>query len=323
MADLASPSLLRLLMLVLVFLLVGAGAFLVLSRAQTVNASRRALRALGRPEGGSASQAELVQGRRLNTWSKLVRMVEASGLNLQDSKPDAVRQKLAAAGFTAPDASRIYTLVRLALIFLVPAVLVGGVLFIGAELTAVKGYLLAAFGAVLGLFIPKVYLDARTDRRTTEITNGFPNCLDLMLVCVESGLGLEAAFDRVGREMAEAEPLVSELLIGAVLALRAGATREDALRGMAAAVHVPEVRSFCTLLIQSDKLGTSIGSTLRVYAAEMRERRRMRAEEKAHRLPIIISIPLVMCMLPVMLGVLMLPALIMVLRRLMPAMMGG
>lgn len=92
---------------------------------------------------------------------------------------------------------------------------------------------------------------------------------------------------------------------------------------MADEAGVDEIKSFATLMIQSDKLGTSIASTLRVYAAEMREKRRMRAEEKAHRLPVLISIPLVTCMLPVMIGVLMLPAVIMVIRQLIPAMSGG
>ncbi len=86
---------------------------------------------------------------------------------------------------------------------------------------------------------------------------------------------------------------------------------------------VNEIRSFSTLLIQSDKLGTSISDTLRVYAAEMREKRRMRAEEKAHRLPVIISIPLVVCMLPVMIGVLMLPGIVQIVRTLIPTMGGG
>ena len=84
-----------------------------------------------------------------------------------------------------------------------------------------------------------------------------------------------------------------------------------------------EIRAFATLLIQSTKLGSSIGQTLRVYASEMRERRRMRAEEKAHRLPVLLSIPLVACMLPVMIGVLMLPAVIRVVRSVLPALAGG
>ena len=86
---------------------------------------------------------------------------------------------------------------------------------------------------------------------------------------------------------------------------------------------VDEIRSFSTLLIQSDKLGTSIATTLRVYAAEMRERRRMRAEEKAHRLPVLISIPLVVFMLPTMIGVLMLPASVRMVREIFPMMTGG
>ena len=129
--------------------------------------------------------------------------------------------------------------------------------------------------------------------------------------------------DRVGRELAGSHPLISGILTTATLQLRAGASRETALRRMAESARVDEIRSFTTLLIQSDKLGTSIAATLRVYAAEMRERRRMRAEEKAHRIPVLISIPLVTCMLPVMIGVLMLPAAIRVVRQLIPAMAGG
>jgi tight adherence protein C len=144
-----------------------------------------------------------------------------------------------------------------------------------------------------------------------------------MLVCVEAGLGMEAAFDRVGREMLHSHPLVAQMLSVVTLELRAGSTREEALRNMANRTQVTEIRSFATLLIQSDKLGSSIGETLRVYASEMREKRRMRAEEKAHRLPVLLSVPLVACMLPVMIGVLMLPAIIRVLRTMLPAMSGG
>ena len=107
-----------------------------------------------------------------------------------------------------------------------------------------------------------------------------------------------------------------------VLELRAGRSREDALRRMADRVQLDEIRSFSTLLIQSTKLGSSIAQTLRIYASEMREQRRMRAEEKAHRLPVLISIPLVACMLPVMIGLLMLPAMIRVVREILPV-MGG
>ena len=94
-------------------------------------------------------------------------------------------------------------------------------------------------------------------------------------------------------------------------------------RRMGESSGVDEIRSFATLLIQSDKLGTSVADTLRVYAAEMREKRRLRAEEKAHRIPVLISIPLVCCMLPTMIGVLMMPGVIRVVRTLIPALSGG
>jgi tight adherence protein C len=123
--------------------------------------------------------------------------------------------------------------------------------------------------------------------------------------------------------MSLSHPLLAEQIGIVVLELRAGRSREDALRRMADRSGTDEIRAFATLLIQSTKLGTSVGQTLRVYAGEMRERRRMRAEEKAHRLPVLLSIPLVACMLPVMIGVLMLPAVIRVIRTLIPALHGG
>jgi tight adherence protein C len=174
----------------------------------------------------------------------------------------------------------------------------------------------------LGLYIPNLFIRAKADRRQTEIVNGFPDALDLMLVCVEAGLGLEAAFSRVGMEMTTSHPLLAEQYGVVVLELRAGRSQEDAMRRMADRAGVDDIRAFATLLVQSTKLGTSISQTLRTYAAEMREKRRMRAEEKAHRLPVLLSIPLVACMLPTMIGVLMLPAMIRVIRTVMPALHG-
>ena len=123
--------------------------------------------------------------------------------------------------------------------------------------------------------------------------------------------------------MTTSHPLLAEQLGAVVLELRAGRSREDALRRMADRAGADEIRAFATLLIQSTKLGSSIAQTLRIYASDMRERRRMRAEEKAHRLPVLLSIPLVTCMLPVMIGVLMLPAVIRVMRTVLPQLAGN
>lgn len=229
---------------------------------------------------------------------------------------------MVAAGYPSPAAPRIYTLVRLMLVILLPVLLVVTTLLAGTVLSFFKLYLYGSLAAVAGLYLPSMVVKSKAERRRDAIVNGFPDCLDLMLVCVEAGLGLEAALDRVGREMALSQPLVADLLTTATLQLRAGASREVALRRMADAASVSEIRSFAALLVQSDKLGSSIATTLRIYATEMREKRRMRAEEKAHRIPVLISIPLVTCMLPVMIGVLMLPAGVQVARHLIPAMTG-
>lgn len=259
---------------------------------------------------------------RGNAWAKLAARIESSGLSLGDSDPQGLRRKLIAAGYRSPHAPKIFTLLRLMLIFALPAAIVLPQLLSDEPKSVFSLYLFGAGLAVMGLFIPGLFLRAKADRRQQEILNGFPDSLDLMLVCVEAGMGLEAALDRVGREMTGSHPLVAEMLSQTTLELRAGAGREAALRNMADRSGVDEIRAFSTLLIQSDKLGSSIATTLRIYASEMREKRRMRAEEKAHRLPVLLSIPLVACMLPVMIGVLMLPAMIRVIREVAPALAG-
>src|SRR3990170_3766652 len=256
-------------------------------------------------------------------WMKLVNAIEKSGVSLIDTKDEALRTRLIAAGYTSPGAPRAYTLVRLSLVIGLPVLLLGWLWLTGSRPSMTKLYFYAIGAAVFGLYGPILYIRAKADRRQREIINGFPDALDLMLVCVEAGLGLEAAFARVGSEMTNSHPLLSEQLGAVVLELRAGRSREDALRRMADRAGTDEIRAFATLLIQSTKLGSSIATTLRVYASEMRERRRMRAEEKAHRLPVLLSLPLVGCMLPVMIGVLLLPAVIRTIRVLLPAMGGG
>lgn len=324
MIELAAQNIaIRLPVLILIFCIVMLAFWSAMTAINQRMAVRAQLDRLGAlPERAPATRS--LRSREGDTaWARLARAVEAAGLNLADTKSDRLTEKLRAAGYTSPAAPRLFTLSRLALIFLAPLTYVILAYSGGNPPSFLKLYLVGAALALFGLYVPNLYVQARADRRREAITNGFPDCLDLMLVCVESGLGLEAAMDRVGREMVKSHPLVAELLSITVLQLRAGASREEAFRKLASLSAVEEIRSFTTLIIQSDKLGTSIASTLRVYAGEMRERRQMRAEEKAHRMPVLISIPLVACMLPTMIGTLMLPAVILVVRRIFPLMVGG
>lgn len=323
MLDLiASTPAIRISVLLALFALVVLGIWTLANLASKRIAVRGELREIY-GSGPTSAASESLTARNDSAWIRLVDRIEKAGLDLSDSKGDALRERLRAAGYTSPAAPRLYTLLRLVLVIALPTLLVLFSLWSGRELSYVRLYIFGSIFAALGLFVPALYVRARADRRREEVINGFPDCLDLMLVCVEAGLGLEAALDRVSKEMIMSHPLVSSMLATATLRLRAGASREEALRRLADDAGVDEIRSFATLLIQSDKLGTSISTTLRVYAAEMRERRRMRAEEKAHRLPVLISIPLVCFMLPVMIGTLMLPAAVRVVRLLLPALNGG
>jgi tight adherence protein C len=315
--------LLRMALLVGLFALVAAGVYFVASAWAARQLSRRRLAEDGGYSGQAVAAESLRSKQAESAWLKLVNGIEKAGLSLVDTKDEAVRQKLVAAGFTAPYAPRLYTLIRLVLVIAFPLTLLGIFWLIGSSPGMLMLYMTVSIAALLGLYLPSVFLAARADRRQREIINGFPDALDLMLVCVEAGLGLDSAFARVGMEMTTSHPRLAEQFGAVVLELRAGRGHEDALRRMADRAGADEIRAFATLLIQSTKLGSSIATTLRVYASEMRERRRMRAEEKAHRLPVLLSIPLVGCMLPVMIGVLMLPAAIRVVRQLLPAMSGG
>ncbi len=321
--NLALSGPMRIALLVLIFLLVVLGVMFI----SNIAANRSAVRGrLNEVKGNSlvtSAGASLRRDHVAQGWQKLADSVERAGISLVDTRGEGLRVKLIAAGYTSPVAPKIFTLLRLLLLFALPAIYVTFAYLGETRPSAGLLYLIGVGLAVVGLYLPNLWISAKADRRRTEIINGFPDCLDLMLVCVEAGLGIEAAFDRVGREMVGSHPQVSQLLSMVTLELRAGSTREEALRNLADRSQVDEIRSFSTLLIQSDKLGSSVGETLRVYAAEMRERRRMRAEEKAHRLPVLLSIPLVVCMLPVMIGVLMLPAVIRVLREIVPNLAGG
>lgn len=325
MLDLVAQSPgLRFAMLVLLFAGVMAIAYFAAQAIGARHLARKRLLETGQAStGGKAVVGSLRNEHVENTWLKLVNSIEQRGISLVDTKDVALRQRLIAAGFAATYAPRVYTLIRLILVLALPLLLLLLFAATGSTPSLLKLYMTLIIAAALGLYVPSLFIRAKADRRQREIINGFPDALDLMLVCVEAGLGLEAAFSRVGMEMTTSHPLLAEQFGAVVLELRAGRSHEDALRRMADRAGVDDIRAFATLLVQSTKLGTSISQTLRTYSAEMREKRRMRAEEKAHRLPVLLSIPLVACMLPTMIGVLMLPAVIRVMRAVLPALHGG
>lgn len=300
-------SLANLIVLGLVF---AAAVLIVMALAPTIMAKGDIKARLASQGGGAATSGpgSIRNDQSTALWARLVREVEERGMNLSDENSRKQSEKLAMAGFDQPYAARAFTLARALATLGLPSLIILFFALTNDWPETGNLYLVLLFAAVAGLYLPGVVVNSMGENRAKEIRNGFPDTLDLMLVCLEAGLGIDAVFSRVGSEITSSHPLLARLFAQVSLELRAGRGREEALRILAKKSGVPEITAFTTLIIQSDRLGASVAQALRVYATEMREARRMRAEEKAHRIPVLLSIPLVCFMLPTMVAVLMLPA---------------
>jgi tight adherence protein C len=162
--------------------------------------------------------------------------------------------------------------------------------------------------AVLGLYLPDAWVSSKVRTRRRQMEDSLPDALDLLVVCVEAGMGLDQAIGRVARELSLSSPVLGEELSMLVSELRAGKTRSESLKNLAHRVGLEDVNSLVTLIIQADAFGTSIAHTLRVYSDTMRTTRFQRAEEIAAKMPVKLLFPLVFCILPALFVAIMGPA---------------
>lgn len=233
-----------------------------------------------------------------------------------ESERSRLRERFARAGYHGRSAIRLYYLARAGLGLGLSAAVALLAPLLGTNLALGKILLLTLWSGLVGFFLPTIWVALRIQRRQGEIRDAFPDALDMLLVCVEAGQGLDAALNRVAEEIAQAHPQLAEELLIVGLELRAGKSRNDVLRDMARRVAVDEISAFVTVLIQSDRFGTSIGDALRVYAAEMRAKRMVRAEEKANKLPVKLALGTIACTIPPVMLILAGPSLIMAIRTL-------
>jgi tight adherence protein C len=305
--------------LVIIFAAVFLGALIALDYAFAVLNVGRRLKAPEKraPDSPvSVMREDAVQGGFLG-WVQSAKF-------LQDGSDQAkVRTLLTQAGFESAAAPVWFTIVRFGLAMFLPIMFLIGQRTTEAGGPSLFTPFIAGMLCIGGLSAPRMVLRRLAEARRTELEHQFPDALDLMVVCVEAGLGMEAAFVRVAREVQESHPRIAKELDLVSKELRAGRTRAEALRNLGERTDVPAVRSFAALLIQTDNLGASIGQTLRVYSKELRETRFMNAEEKAMRIPVLMTIPLVACILPVVVTALLLPGVIDVIRVGLPALRGG
>ncbi len=255
--------------------------------------------------------------------ARLLRPLYQYVVPTSDERLSRIRATLMQAGYMGPAAIRIYYSFRISLAIGLPLVFSLFTPLLSRQMPLEKIVLLAFGLALLGLYAPTIWVSQRRRKRQVAASDGFPDTLDMLLVCVEAGLSLDGALNRVGEEIEKAHPVLAEQFLLVALELRAGKSREEALRNLAHRIGIDDVRSFVTLLVQSENLGTSIALALRVHAEEMRRKRLSRAEEKANKLPVKLSVPLVMCILPALMLTVMSPASISVIRNLLPNLGGN
>jgi tight adherence protein C len=222
----------------------------------------------------------------------------------------AAKLRMLRAGYTAKNSVRMYHAMQfvLAVAFLMVGMVLAIVRSINGELTTNSILMLTLLPCAIGYYLPKYWVDRRLQQRQQEIIEGFPDALDLMLVCVEAGQSLDQSIIRVGKESRAGYPALAEEFDMVAQEVKAGKERISVLKDMAERVGVPDVASFVTTLIQSSTFGTSIADALRVYSADMRDKRIMRAEEKANMLPTKLTLGTMLFTVPPLLVILIGPS---------------
>jgi tight adherence protein C len=288
--------------------------------------SREALQAWRRRAQGSNTAAEseavpagvvdqlMTQAHALLEW--FGRMNQPS--NLEEVR--ATRGQLISAGYRSGKAPVFFLgsklvlgIVIVCLLVMIPAKVLG---FPSAS----KLTFFYVLAAACGYYTPALWLRRAIAIRKDSLQRAIPDALDLMVVCVEAGLGLDQAIGRVGEEVKRAHPELSDELNILTLELRTGMSRQEALRNLAHRTDLDEVRNLVAMLVQTDRFGTSIGQALRVHADSMRTTRRLKAEELAAKLPVKLLLPLIFFIFPSMFMVVIGPACIKMIRVLLPAM---
>jgi tight adherence protein C len=295
-----------LLPLIGVFLSVGLGTFMLatyfLRRSRGLD---RRLRDIARAETDRPTPADLDLARP--AYGNLGRIARAIPKSPQEIT--RLRRRMTTAGFDQPEAAVLFALAELGLPILAGAITL---LYFHSS----RGLLFAAFAAALAYLVPGLWVSRRVARRKREIQNGLPDALDLLLVSLEAGAGMDQSIVKVSNELHRPYPALTTEFRRIVTEIRAGRPRSEALRQFAERTKVEDVRSLVLTMIQTDKFGTSVGQALRTHAEAARVKRRQRAEERAQKLGVKMVFPLVFCLFPAMFVIVLGPSVLRIIRTL-------
>ena len=275
-------------------------------RVKTLNARREELKS-GIITQKSRKRQSLVQ--RSETTDKMKDTLKGMKV-LQESQVKIIQQKLAQAGYRNKEYAVFVIFARMVL----PVVLgfIGVVVLYWTDTFpdwgSFKRFMAFAALVIAGYKGPELYLKNKAGKRTAEIRKGLPDALDLLVICAEAGLTVDAAFNRVAKELGRAYPELGEEFALTAIELSFLTERRQAFENLAYRVDLDAVRGVVTTMIQTERYGTPLASALRVLSAEFRNERMMRAEEKAARLPAIMTVPLILFILPTLFVVILGPA---------------
>ncbi|AVR89631.1 type II secretion system F family protein [Thauera aromatica] len=301
----------------LLFVAVTAAAFFVLGLFVRSPTAER-LDAIGGGKPGPAPGADAWVERVV----KLTKPFAKLSTPEDSTELSALRLRFMHAGLRHPSVPYAYFGVKTVLALGLPLLVYFTLLTAAPELSFQQLLLVVLTMAGVGYYLPNIGLSRLVFLRQREIFETFPDALDLMTVCVEAGLGVEAALVRVADEMQYKSEALAEELHLVTLELRAGLDRARALRNLAARTGVEEVEGFVAMIIQAERFGTSIATSLRVHSDMLRTRRRQRAEEAAAKIALKLLFPLIFFIFPSLLLVLLGPAMIQIYRVLLPTMAG-
>lgn len=265
---------------------------------------------------GPTSRAVQLRRRRQQQTERLKSVLQAFGETVQERSGTTgpIRQRLIQAGYPTGSAVPIYLGTRVLLpVALGVAALIGMPVFGFGPLGVIIG---TGYFAGLGFVAPALHVGRRLKRRQKEMQKALPDALDMLVVSVEAGLGLNQAMVRVAEEVDRLSPVLSEQMSLVNLEIRAGTSREESLRNLGERTGLADISSLVGMLIQTDRFGTSVAQALRIHADTMRTKRRQRAEEAAAKTTIKLIFPLVFCIFPALFVVILGPALIQIMEAL-------
>ncbi|MEE9208137.1 MAG: type II secretion system F family protein [Gemmatimonadota bacterium] len=289
----------------------------VLALSEAVPTRERAIgRKLAELEAIASKRTVAHRRQRAQKREQVEAWLQNFGERVAAQKSDwmSVRRKLAQAGYRNPNAAAIFFGVRVVSL----VVVMGGVLALlpFLDLAGNQSLVFVVAGALMGWMLPTAIVSRKTRLRQKEIQKALPDTLDLLVVCVESGLGLNQALTRVSDEVEHISSVMSEELHIVNVEIRAGTPREDALRALGSRTDVRDLKALATMLVQTDRFGTSIAKALRVHSDSLRIKRRQRAEEAAAKTTIKMIFPLAFFIFPSMFVVILGPAVLSIIAEL-------